>query len=198
MEVPPQNLRFPKPSFRIDEPVGSEPFEANCANYLTQVLEWRDRVLRAVPTAEEPAEQYGLSTRARLTLVQFLRSEWSSEDQVSAAMSPYNVHAFPAETAGAERCASARVLEMLRWRAGFVDYLSDVWDVIDEPALTPDECWTVGAFLRPINAELLCSFCLTPFEGDAIHPDNHRCVILGHVRAKWPPFPFGNRGKPRA
>ena len=102
----------------------------------------------------------------------------------------YNITGFPAQVGEQEGNASACVLELLRWRAGLLDYLSDVWDVMGEPALGLDECNAVTRFFEPIDAPSVCSFCLTHFEGDAIHPDNHECVVVGHVRAKWPPNPF--------
>ena len=84
-------------------------------------------------------------------LSEFLRSEWSSEDQARAASSPYNITGFPAQVGEQEGNASACVLELLRWRAGFLEHhLSDVWDVMGEPTLGLDECNAVTRFLAPL------------------------------------------------
>jgi len=73
-------------------------------------------------------------------------------------------------------------LDVLRWRAGIYDFLSDIWDVIGEPMLDMFECNAMAAFLVPVGARR-CIFCL------AAEPNHHPCVVLAHVRSKWPTLP---------
>ena len=35
----------------------------------------------------------------------------------------------------------------------------------------------------------LCAFCLTEFAPSQMQVDQHQCLLLGHVRAKWPELP---------
>lgn len=191
LEIP-DELRFPIPTFRIDSSARDAKFLVLCANYLGAVSDWRDGVLYVLDS-EELTHRYCLSARARATLLRFLSAEWVHEERASARTSPYNLVPFPGEVLGAERdpaVKSVDVLDVLRWRAAVVDYLDDVVDVLGEPALTWEECAAMGGFLLPISAQSLCWFCLMPYSDDVLNPDSHDCVMLGHVRAKWPPSPF--------
>lgn len=181
------------PTFRIGEPLPSKQFAANCVDYVRGVVRWRNRVLTALNDEDEASKKYGFSARSRLSLLSFLQSGSPLLDKLRGAGSPYNVQAFPEEEIVTGGVQSA--MAILRWRAGFVDYLSDVWDVMGEPALDLDECELVQRFLFSSSPESLCMFCLTHFEGNLVDPNRHPCVILSDVRAKWPPNPFDPDGK---
>jgi len=82
-----------------------------------------------------------------------------------------------------------RVLEVLRWRAGVADYLSDVWDVMEEPELDVFECGAISRFLDPASSAGICHVCLTEFAPDKLNVYDHGCLLLAHVQAKWPVVP---------
>jgi hypothetical protein len=188
----PQELRFPKPSFRLNEPVEDTHFSARCDDYLSQVFGWRNRVLDALQTSNVLTNQCGLADRARRAFIWFLGAEWSTKEQDWAARSPYSISRFPDEIRDHLGNGPASVLHVLQWRAGLVDYLSDVWDVIGEPSLSLDECNALTRFLFPLDAKSMCWFCLADYDVDALNPEKHGCVILAHVRAKWPENPFSH------
>src|SRR6266446_4324310 len=186
-------LRFPKPPFRIDRYlVELPPPDHALASYLDQIRVWRSTVLEFLDKSGggPVPEVEGLARRARMTLATFLASSWTQGVTQNAAQSPYNTRAFPGTALEAVSHPNVDlVLAVLRWRAGVVDYLSDIWDVIGEPELDVDECGAIEQFLRPAYEERMCPFCLTEFPSDKLHPDQHGCLLLGHVRAKWPPMP---------
>jgi hypothetical protein len=116
-----------------------------------------------------------------------------------AIQSPYNLVPFPAAALESEPAPGAEtVLQTLRWRAGTVDYLDDVWDVVNEPYLDLSECTALGRFLRRPSGEPVCHLCLTEFAENELHPDRHGCVLLRHVRAKWPAIPIFERWRNEA
>jgi hypothetical protein len=197
---------FPKPLFRIDRSLEESPPPDDLISvYLGQVRLWHSTVQSSINRADEAPglEIGGLSDRARRTLAVFLASDWSHQMTERASRSPYSIDAFPAGALSSGRKpVLAAVLEILRWRAGFNDYLADVWDLLGEPELDLYECMAIGTFLHPANQAGLCGNCLTEFEPDQRHPDQHGCLLLAHVRAKWPASPFARlrseAPKPRA
>ncbi len=76
---------------------------------------------------------------------------------------------------------------LLHWRAGLLDWVADVWDVIGEPALDLDECRALERLLTP-PLHGACRWCLT---AHAPAPGGHECPVLAAARAHWPPSPFG-------
>jgi hypothetical protein len=199
--LPPQ-LVFSKPPFRIEESNWQSPaLDSAATQYLRQILDWRATVLEFVrrPEAADDRAIEGFSDRARLALETFLSSSWPEEMTRYAANSPYSLACFP-DAVPTEAPASAWqiVRDALRWRAGIVDYLSDVWDVMGEPSLDMDECTAIGLFLRCAFREPICHLCLTEFSNELLHPDAHRCVLLRHVRAKWRVIPIFERWKDQA
>ena len=192
-------LRFPKPPFRIDRYlVELPPPDHALASYLDQIRKWRLTMLefleksggRPVPEVE------GLSERARMTLATFLASSWTQEVTQYAVRSPYNIRAFPGTALEAVSHPKVDlVLEVLRWRAGVADYLSDVWDVMGEPELELDECLAISRFLDPASGARICRVCLTEFAPDKLNVYDHSCLLLAHVKAKWPVVPKFERRK---
>ena len=119
-------------------------------------------------------------------LTMFLNTSWTPGMSSYADQSPYNLRAFP--QGALEDQESSRmdsVLEVLRWRAGVVDYLCDAADTFDPPDNWADYS-AIEQFLKPIDHKELCWLCLTQFEENQLHPDAHDCLLLAHVRAKWP------------
>jgi len=186
----PRNLRFPQPPFRIDHSLIKNPIEAELTEYLEQVAAWRRFVLAFLQTSDSE-NLSGFSLRARSKLIEFLRPEWSAEMQGHVTRSPYNICAFPLDALSVPRNTLESVLDVLRWRAGLVDYLADVWDVIGEPELDMDECSGLAEFLTPVT-ESVCSYCLTYFDPELTmddtpnNPYQHECLLVGHAHAKWP------------
>jgi hypothetical protein len=186
-------FRFPKPRWRIDGSViESPPPMRALAGYVEEVRLWRAAVLEFMgKSAGKPAhEAGGLSERARKALDTFLASDWTEQTTQWAAQSAYNLRPFPAGAleAGIESPLNL-MLEVLRWRAAVSDCLSDIWDVIGDPYLDLDECMTIGQFLQPPVPKKICDYCLTEFPPESIRPDQHQCLLLRHVRAKWPSMP---------
>ncbi|HXJ61545.1 MAG TPA: hypothetical protein VNU68_33295 [Verrucomicrobiae bacterium] len=197
-------LVFPKPPFRIDESTwGSPTLDSAVPPYLRQITDWRAAVLEFVGPPGVRKEQasaiIGLTERAREALETFLSSSWSESMTEDATRSPYNLTCFPAaasETApGPDR---QTLLQILQWRAGIVDYLGDVWDVVGEPRLDLDECTAVELFLQCASPVPVCHLCLTEFTKAQVHPDAHGCLLLQNVRAKWPVVPIFEQWKNEA
>ena len=186
-------LRFPKPPFRLAQSVLDDPPPGEVlSNYLGEIRQWRSAVLAFLeePEVKRAATIEGLSERASEALATCLSSQWPENMSAWAKQSPYNLNAFPAPAleAVSPPCL-ALVLDVLRWRAGVMDMLSDIWDVIGEPWLDLAECMAMEQFLYPVGDRRCCAFCLTEFASDQMHADRHQCLLLGHVRAKWPAMP---------
>lgn len=189
----PTELRFPKPPFRIEQSaLDHPPPDGVLSGYLDKIRQWRLAVLTFLEESDAKcvAPLADLTERAREALAACLASAWSQNMTAWATQSPYNFGAFPAPALDAATQSSMDlVLNVLRWRAGLIDMLSDIWDVLDEPELDLDECMAIGQFLHPADQQSRCAFCLTEFAQDQLHPSQHQCRLLGHVRAKWPEFP---------
>ena len=183
-------LRFPQPPFRICGNFAGETRDGMSA-YLESIRSWRLRVLEFLKAADGTyAEEFHyLSERAQRMLATFLDNSWTPGTSSYADQSPYNLKAFPqGALEDDESSRTDSVLEVLRWRAGVVDYLCDAPDAFF-PAIESDESVSIEQFLNPIVHKELCWLCLTEFEKDQIHPEAHDCVILKHARAKWPSTP---------
>ncbi len=179
----PAELRFPKPPFRMDRSLAESQLpDAAAEGYLNDIRAWRLAVLEFVarPGTGPQSDPDGLSERARKALVTFLAESWSEATSLWAAQSPYNVSAFPISGLEADKMSTVdSILKILRWRAGLEDCLSDIWDVIGEPALDLDECDAIGQFLRPASEAKLCCLCLNEYAPGDLPPDRHGCLILG-------------------
>jgi hypothetical protein len=190
----PSEARFPKPPFRIDQSlVDSPPADQVISSYLEQITSWRTAVLEFLAglTPVPAHAEDGLSPRARAALSTFLQSSWEDRTTMAATNSPYNINAFPLKAL--ESTSDVPVVLLMKalcWRAGFLDYLSDVWDVGGEPELDIFECEALALFLIPLDSDGMCVFCLSQCEADSAPIGQHKClaILIGHVRAKWPPF----------
>lgn len=198
LPTPDPSLVFPKPPFRMETSVlESPPADSIVTAYLQQIRDWRGAVkafLRGSGVVEW-ISSHALSQRARLAFEIFLSTSWSENMTRYAIQSAYSLAPFPATALESAPAPDVKtVLQVLRWRAGTIDYLDDVWDVVDEPYLDLEECIVIGRFLGP-SQKSVCHLCLTEFAGKRVHPDLHRCVLLQHVRAKWPSIPIFERWK---
>jgi hypothetical protein len=193
------SLIFPRPPFRIEESLLESPtLDSAAAAYLQQIRDWRQTVLAFV-CGPDPTAPHGLSQRARRTLETFFALSWSDAMTRYAIQSPYNLMAFPTPALKSTPATNIQtVLQVLRWRAGVTDYLDDVWDVVNEPSLDMDECTAIDRFLGCASDEPVCHLCLTEFAKDRVHPDLHACLLLRHVRAKWPVIPIFEQWKDEA
>jgi hypothetical protein len=187
----PTKLRFPRPPWRIDQSIVDSPPPVRALDsYLEELRLWRSAVLEFISDPRPASEVGDLSERARVALGTFLAISWTEQMKHWSAQSPHNLVAFPANTLQALSDPTVNLmLEVLRWRAAVCDCLADTWDVIGDPYLDICECTAIGQFLRPATPKEICVFCLTEFTPEQLPPDHHECLLLGHVRAKWPPFP---------
>ena len=183
----PDHLRFPMPPARIDRTLAVAPLlPAVAATYLSEIRRWRDTVVTAI--AEKDPALAGMedfTPRARRRLAHLLETTWDAKTGHWAAVSDYDLTPFPAirPVAQAARPMEA-VLEVLRWRAAVVSYLTDVWDGLSKPELEMRECAAIGAFMRPVRMEGTCVYCLTEFPPDRLDPEDHGCVIMTHALAR--------------
>ena len=183
-------LSFPAPPARIDRTWREAPFLPSVAiEYLAEIRRWRARLLEVLADERSAIEGTpGLTRRARTHLELLLATEWDSGTLKWAGGSAYNIGPFPTVPSLAHvDDPMFVVMEVLRWRAALADYLSDVWDVLGKPPLEQGECRAMAAFLQLARMEGRCVFCLSEFPAPRIAPEDHACVMLGHVRAKWPP-----------
>ena len=190
----PPELRFPKPPFPIDGRFVDATSDA-VSGYLDAIRSWRSRVLEFLKDADGKCleESHYLSARAQKELGTFLAESWTPGMSSHAAQSPYNMNAFPHDALEGNRNSRIEsVLDMLRWRAGVVDYLGDAPFAMF-PAIELDESAAMDQFLKPVDYRELCRLCLTEFERERNDPDAHDCLLLGHVRAKWPKMPAAFR-----
>ena len=190
----PPKLRFPRPPFPIDGRFVAVTPDA-VPMYLDAIRSWRSYVLEFLKDADGKylEEFHYLSARAQQMLATFLAEAWTPGMSRYAAQSPYNMRAFPHDLLeGNGNSKIESVLDALRWRAGVVDYLGDAPFAMFS-AIELDESVAIEQFLNPVNYRELCWLCLTEFEREQKHPDAHDCLLLGHVRAKWPKTPSAFR-----
>jgi len=76
---------------------------------------------------------------------------------------PYRLERFP-ELSTADGGDPAEALRrVLLWRAGVVDFLSDVWDTLGATDIGVEECQRISSLLTPVGMERssnLCPLCL--------------------------------------
>jgi len=109
-------------------PRASPPAEQEVGDYLEAVRRWRLAVLRFLGDKEGngSATEGGVSQRARDTFAVFLVSDWEGRTVNWAANSPYNLQAFPVKVLSPTTVPTPdAVTDVLRWRAGVQDFLSD-------------------------------------------------------------------------
>jgi len=190
----PPKLRFPKPPFPVDGRFVDVTPNA-VSSYLDAIRSWRSHVLEFLKDADGKyvEEFHYLSARAQQMLATFFAESWTPGMSRDAAQSPYNLRAFPQDVLeGNGNSKIEVVLDVLRWRAGVVDYLGDAPSAMF-PAIELDESVAMDQFLNPVDYQELCWLCLTEFEREQNHPDAHDCLLLGHVQAKWPKMPSAFR-----
>jgi hypothetical protein len=159
---------------------------------LEKVRAWRLGVIEFLAhSSDEPNLQAGgWSPRARSALRFFLSGDWSEEGERWAAAAPDNLSAFPVGLLiSVPEAALNAVLEVFRWRAAVLDLLSDIWDVFDEPDLDLAECTAIEELLWPPELRDRCSYCLRRLEPQECDWHNDHCLLLAHVRARWPSTP---------
>jgi hypothetical protein len=182
----PDHLNFPIPPARVHGALdGSRLTPAVASAYLAEVRRWRDAVTAAV-AASDPAVAgvENLTPRARGRLAILLATAWDPRTRAWAEAAGYGLVPFPVTRPRPTPEEPARaVMDVLRWRAVVVDYLTDVWDRPGRPGLDMGECVAIGGFLRPTRLEGRCVYCLDEFEARRLDPDEHGCVLAGLARA---------------
>jgi hypothetical protein len=160
---------------------------AELRSYLSECSQWRDRLQTWLHSGDfAPASKVLTSRRAALYLYHFLKPAWTEPELEAGLRSPYSVAPFPIDALEGPLDPRESVLEILRWRAGFVDWISDIWDVAGEPELDLFECRAIERFLTPADVQNPCIFCLKPLAEDESRHYGSECPLLLHVRAKWP------------
>jgi len=180
-------LCFPTPPARIDRTFKEAPLlPAVAATYLSEIQRWRESILMAMAAgATANTDLARLTPRARSHFAFLLDTKWNARTRLWALDSAYDLTPFPDTCDPAEMDDTmAGVMAVLRWRAGVVTYLSDVWDVLGKPALEKEECLAISAFLQPARMEGRCILCLTEFDSDRAAPEDHGCVMLSHAGAR--------------
>jgi hypothetical protein len=179
-------LYFPMPPARIDRTLDEMPLlPAVAATYLSAIQRWRESVLTAIVAGDTSNPDLArLSPRARAHLALLLDTRWDTRTRLWALGSAYHLTRFPESREPTPTGdPMARVLAALRWRAGVVTYLADVWDVIGRPALSREECEAIGALFRPPRMDCRCVLCLSEYDPGRVVPDDHDCVMLSYAGA---------------
>ncbi len=179
----PDPLCFPLPPARLDRTLERAPLlPAVAARDLEEVRRWRDAVAAALETRDPALDVVEhLTPRARARLALFLAERWDPRHRLWALTSDYDLAPFPAPPAARATDVPMRaVLEVMRWRAGIVHYLTDVWDVLGPPDLEMGECAAIGAFMRPARLEGRCIYCLSEYEPRRLDPEDHGCPLAVH------------------
>lgn len=158
MPAPPDELRFPAP------PTGGPTAgSSSIIEFLGAAAAWRVAVSRHLASGE-----HALTARASARLAAELAEAGG----------------FPSAALAHIRTPRRSLLAVTTWRAGFHDYLSDVWDVIGAPELELDECNALLAYLRPVGPAR-CGLCLEHFPPEQMHVTKHACPMFGHVASTW-------------
>lgn len=145
--------------------------------FVDAIEAWREQALHSLASA----------TSARQVSAGLSRTlEWLLAERAEGGerTGPYALTVYAAPPARAsEGCDQRRrwVTEILLWRWRVFDYLSDVWDTIDDPGgFEPAECAIASEWFLPEHAEELCPSCLQPTAADGASYEEHRpaCAIL--------------------
>lgn len=80
-----------------------------------------------------------------------------------AKLARYRLAPFPRHSVEGQS-ATERLAAVLMWRAGIVDFLSDVWDTLGDAGFSLEDCRVVeGLFTPPgIEPASTCPYCLGP------------------------------------
>ena len=144
------SLRFPA--------VPADPFWSSDSEAVRRALvaveQWRTTLATWLGSAErDDSLSPGLATTLRELLGALPTSDF--------VRFPYRLAKFPA----ALDDPNAALRAVLLWRAGIVDFLSDVWDTLGEADFDIEECRRAATFFAPEGADALCPLCLSP-QGD--------------------------------
>lgn len=169
----PAALRFPGPP--------DDDGDESIADHVRAILAWRDRVEHALRNERAALPQH-LTDRAVALMLRILTP--TPSEPAPLYSSPYRLRPFPAPVAPDRQGQD----ELMKWRAGFSDFLADIWDVINTPAYNHRECGAMRRFLRPPDADRRCSSCLALLPEQQRHESRHVCPMFAYITANWPDF----------
>jgi hypothetical protein len=167
----PGRLRFPAPP-----PGGATASDEQVGTFVDAVLAWRDAVEHAI-RHERASLPDRLTDRAAALMLELLHRE----DRDPITDSPYLIRPFPASVARTRWS----YYDLMRWRVGFADMVSDIWDVVGEPAYDMKECAVLETFLHPVDIEQRCHSCLEVFPAARRHCSAHDCSMFAYITAHW-------------
>jgi len=140
-------------------PVPRSPFwssdEAAARASLAAIARWRGDLAQWLAG---PERDDGLSPALAAVMLELL----GAAETEAFRRYPYRLARFPALPATLpDPCATLR--GVLLWRAGVVDFLSDVWDTLGAADFGLEECQRMATLLAPAGSEdACCPLCLEP------------------------------------
>jgi hypothetical protein len=124
---------------------------------LRAVSKWRDDLLAGLRAGEAGDV---ISAELASTLLELLGATPAATSSIPPR---YRAGAFPT-SALAARDSTDGLRQVLLWRAGVCDFLSDVWDTLGEAAYGVEECGRATRWLLP--ADGVCALCLGTLPAD--------------------------------
>jgi hypothetical protein len=153
---------FPEVSFALAYGTASEE---EAGSFLAALAPWHER---AMAWLDEQVSSGGISSRLRDLL------KWSlgSRTVRAPAVSGYLISRLPPPSGSTVEDA----LDVLTWRAGVVDFLSDVWDTMGPADFEFEECTLAieQLFTPPsLRATQICPNCMQPLPADSRTAASH-------------------------
>ena len=137
---------------------------ATSASHLVQIDAWRASWLRWMETAES---LFHVSPELRAVLIEL----FGETPLVKTRSFPYRLRPFPTDP------HATRLEEVMMWRAGIIDFLSDAWDTIGA-TFDIAECGRLSALLMPKGTgDETCSWCLALVPKDAQRTHFNNCSV---------------------
>ncbi len=134
------------------------------------LVAWRAELAAWLAGAERDD---ALSPALATVLLELVRARPSEEFRRFA----YRLERMPSPEPPTDPCECLQSL--LLWRAGVVDFLSDVWDTLGPAPFDIEECQRAGSLFTPIDSDGggLCHLCLEPFAGAPSIEHFERCAV---------------------
>lgn len=127
--------------------------------FLDALAPWHER---AMSWLDEQVASGGISAGLR----DLLKWSFGSREVVAPAVSGYDVGRFPPPSGS----AAEHALDVLAWRAGLVDFLSDIWDTMGPAEFELEECsLAIEELFTPpsLRGRQICPNCMQPLPADS-------------------------------